>query len=127
MSLYYVPQKTFNFELLVVIPLDKLKLESQASLFKTVMFHNGFEILKKDGKTCNHLKCMQLFISNSKMLTLGIFVYVKFAKLAMCQVLGSIDDEHCFSILFFMKGKLCNHLTTHLDVCDNVFTRLLQH
>jgi hypothetical protein len=28
MSFYYVPQRTFNFELLVVVPLDKLELES---------------------------------------------------------------------------------------------------
>jgi hypothetical protein len=101
-----VPQKTFNYELLMVIPIDKLKLESQASLFKTTMLHNGFEILKKDGKECNHLKRMRLFISSSKVFTLGIFEHVKLAKLTMCQVLGSIEDEHCFSIFIFMKGKL---------------------
>jgi hypothetical protein len=50
MSFYYVPQRTFNFELLVVVPLDKLKLQFQVSLFKTTMIHNAFEILKKDGK-----------------------------------------------------------------------------
>jgi hypothetical protein len=37
MSLYYVPHRMFNFELLVVAPLDKLKFESQASLFKTTI------------------------------------------------------------------------------------------
>jgi hypothetical protein len=84
MFFYYVPQKTFNYQLLVVIPLVKLKFESQASLFKTTMFHNGFEILKKDGKKCNHLKHMRLFISGSKVFTLGIYEYVKLAKLAMC-------------------------------------------
>jgi hypothetical protein len=38
MSLYYVSHRTFNIELLVVTPLDKLKFESQASLFKTTIF-----------------------------------------------------------------------------------------
>jgi hypothetical protein len=83
MSFYYVPQKMFNSKLLEVVPLDKLKFESQASLFKTTMLHNGFEILKKDGKECNHLKHTRLYILGSKMLTLGIPEYVKFAKLAM--------------------------------------------
>jgi hypothetical protein len=50
MSFYYVPQKTFNFELLVVVPFEKLKVESQISLFKTTMIHNVSEILKKNGK-----------------------------------------------------------------------------
>jgi hypothetical protein len=68
----------------VVAPLDKLKLEFQVSLFKTTMVHNASEILKKDGKKCNHLKRMWLFISSSKVLTLGISEYVKLAKLDMC-------------------------------------------
>jgi hypothetical protein len=84
MSFYYVPQKTFNFELLVVAPLDKLKLESQVSLFKTTMIHIAFEILKKNGKECNHLKCVWLLISSFKVFTLGISKYVKLAKLDMC-------------------------------------------
>jgi hypothetical protein len=44
---YYVPQNTLNFELLVVAPFDKLKLESQVSLFKTTMIHNAFEKLEE--------------------------------------------------------------------------------
>jgi hypothetical protein len=42
---------------------------------------------------------------------------VKLAKLAMCQVLGFVEDECCFSTLSFMKGKLHYRLTTHLNVC----------
>jgi hypothetical protein len=46
-----------------------------------------------------------------------MFEYVKLAKLAMCQVLGFVEDEHCFSTLFFIKGKFRNRLTTHFDMC----------
>jgi hypothetical protein len=53
MSFYYVPQRIFNSKLLEVAPLDKLKLESQASLFKITMLHNAFEISKKDGHVAN--------------------------------------------------------------------------
>jgi len=117
MSFYYVPQRTFNFELLLVVPFDKLKFEFQASLFKTTMLHNAFEILKKDGKECNHLRCMWLIVLGFKVLILGISKYMKLAKLTMCQVLGFVEDERCFNTLSFMKGKFCNCLITHLDVC----------
>jgi hypothetical protein len=85
MSFYCVPQKAFNFGLLVVVaPFDELKIESQVYLFKTTMSRNAFEILKKDGKKCHHLKHMWLLISSSKVFTLGISEYVKLAKLDMC-------------------------------------------
>ncbi len=117
MSFYYVPEIILNYELLVVAPLDKLKLESQAYLFKTNVFHNAYEILKKDGKECNHLRRMWLIVIGFKVLILGISKYVKLAKLAMCQVLGFVENERCFSTLSFMKGKFCNRFITHIDVC----------
>jgi hypothetical protein len=41
----------------------------------------------------------------------------------MWYILRLIEDEHCFNILFFMKGKLHNHLIVHFELCRNVFTR----
>jgi hypothetical protein len=60
---------------------------------------------------------MWLIVLGFKVLILGISKYVKLAKLAMCQVLGFVENEHCFSTLSFMKGKSCNCFITHLDVC----------
>jgi hypothetical protein len=34
----------------------------------------------------------------------------------MAMVLGSVEDEQCFSTLSFTKNKLNNQLTTHLDL-----------
>jgi hypothetical protein len=34
----------------------------------------------------------------------------------MAMVLGSVEDERCFSTLSFVKSKLKNKLTTHLDL-----------
>jgi hypothetical protein len=84
------------------------------------MLHNVFEILKKDGKECNHLKCMWSIVLGFKVFILGISKYVKLAKLVMCQVLGFVEDECCFNTLSFMKGKFCNCFITHLDVCVRV-------
>jgi zona occludens toxin (predicted ATPase) len=40
----------------------------------------------------------------------------------MVQVSGSIEDERTFNNLAFMKSKLRNRLTTHLDLCVCMFT-----
>ncbi len=107
----------------MTIPLDKLKLKLLQAFLKTTMVHNSIEILKKDGKQCNHLKHMWLLISTFRLFIQSISKYVKLAKLAMCQVLGFVKVEHCFNALFFIKGKLCNYLTSHLDLCVNMFSQ----
>jgi hypothetical protein len=40
----------------------------------------------------------------------------------MAMVLGNVKDERCFSNLGFMKNKLKNILTTHLDLVVKMFT-----
>jgi hypothetical protein len=43
--------------------------------------------------------------------------YVKLAEIAIVQVLGSVEDEWCFSSLNFMKDKLQNCLASkHLGI-----------
>jgi hypothetical protein len=49
--------------------------------------------------------------------------YFKLAKIAMVQVLGSVEDEQCFSSLEFWKSKLCNQLTTNLGLVVKVFSQ----
>jgi hypothetical protein len=43
--------------------------------------------------------------------------FIKLAKIALVQVRGSIENECTFSIVAFMKTKLWNRLSTHLDLC----------
>jgi hypothetical protein len=38
------------------------------------------------------------------------------AKIVIVKVLGSIEDEWTFNIMSFLKKKLWNHLSTHLDL-----------
>ncbi len=42
--------------------------------------------------------------------------YVKLVEFVMVQVVGSVEDDKCLSILAFMKFKLCNGLRTHLQL-----------
>jgi hypothetical protein len=54
--------------------------------------------------------------------------YIKLAQIAMVHILGSVEDELCFSSLFFMKDKLHNRLAIdHLGVVigihkQNIYT-----
>jgi len=48
--------------------------------------------------------------------------YVKLVEMAMVQIMGSVEDECCFSMLAFMKSKLHNRLITHLHLVVKMFT-----
>ncbi len=48
--------------------------------------------------------------------------YIKVVRIAMVQILGSIEDEKTCNNLVFMKSKLYNQLTTHLNLCVCMFT-----
>jgi hypothetical protein len=39
----------------------------------------------------------------------------------MAMIMGSVGDERCFFNLGFMKSKLRNKLTTHLDLVVRMF------
>jgi hypothetical protein len=47
--------------------------------------------------------------------------YIKMAEIIVVQVIGSMEDEWCFSMFSFMKTKLRNRLMTHLDVVIRMF------
>jgi hypothetical protein len=46
----------------------------------------------------------------------NLFEWFKLGKLCIMMVLGSMEDERTFSNLAFIKTKLQNCLTTHLDL-----------
>ncbi len=48
---------------------------------------------------------------------------MKVVDIVMVQVLDSVEGERTFNNLIFMKSKLHNQLTTHLNLCVRVFTQ----
>ena len=46
---------------------------------------------------------------------------MKVAKIANVQVLGSAEDDRTFNSLSFLKSKLRDRLTTHLDLVVGMF------
>ncbi len=49
--------------------------------------------------------------------------WLKFIELSMAIIMGSVEDERCFSNQGFMKSKLRNRLTTHLDLVVKMFVQ----
>jgi hypothetical protein len=47
----------------------------------------------------------------------------KLAKIVIMQVLGSMEDEHTFSTLSFMKSKLRNHFNEHLPIVVGMYSQ----
>lgn len=45
-----------------------------------------------------------------------LFKYVKLVEMAIGMVLGSVENEHTFSTMNFIKFKLHKWLTTNLDL-----------
>jgi hypothetical protein len=85
------------------------------------MGHN-VETMMQESSNVNPVTWMWLKIQFSPLLVLKLNEYIKVVEIIMVQVLGSIEDERTFSNLTFMKSKLTNRLTTHLDLCVRMFT-----
>ena len=51
--------------------------------------------------------------------------YMKLAKMVAIHVLGSVQDERCFSTLSFLKSKLLIFLDQHLQLVVGMFLQQL--
>jgi hypothetical protein len=107
-----------------VVPrlLDSKHLDVQVSHFKLTMSHN-VEAMMRESKDVNLVTHMWLKIQSSTFLVHKLSEYMKVVEITMVMVLGSIEDVKTFNNLAFMKNKLCNWLTTHLDLCVRMFTQ----
>jgi hypothetical protein len=50
--------------------------------------------------------------------------YLKLVELAIIMVLGSVEDGRTFSNVNFLKSKLWNWLTIHLDLVVRLFAQI---
>jgi hypothetical protein len=62
-------------------------------------------------------------VSNNQLLSHRLLGWLKLIKLFVVMVMGTIEDERCFSNLGLMKNNLRNILTTHLDLVIKNFTQ----
>ncbi len=95
--------------------LDHVLLEQQSSFFMTTM-HSNNEDAMKPLHDYNPTIWMWRRFASSVILEGRIYDYFKLVELTIVVVLGSVEDEHTFSIVIFMKSKLKNWLTINLDL-----------
>lgn len=55
-------------------------------------------------------------IFSSQIFEQKIYEYIRLDELVVMQVIGLVEDEQCFFTLTFMKTKLKNRLTKHLEL-----------
>ncbi len=62
-------------------------------------------------------------IHASQLLFNVFFKYLKVAKIDMVHVLGSVEDEQCFSSIAFLKNKVWNRLNNHLQLVVSMYAQ----
>jgi hypothetical protein len=92
-----------------------IAFDLQRSLFVITMRSNSKLVMHKPFDVNPFTKLWRTF-SSSRIFVEKILVYIKLVELAIVQVIGLVEDEKCFSTLTFMKTKLQNRLTTHLEL-----------
>jgi len=85
------------------------------------MSHNVEPIMVKSFDN-NFVSRLWMKIISFPILICKLSEYKKLVEIAMVRVLGFVEDERTFSNLTFMKNRLRNRLTTHLDVCVCMFS-----
>jgi hypothetical protein len=100
--------------------LDSWQLDAQQAHFKLAMKSNS-QVAMQPPFNENLLTRLWYTLDFA---SLCIYLeYMKFAKIAVVHILGSVQDECCFSSLSFLKNKLRNHLNDHLGVVVGMYSQ----
>ncbi len=95
-------------------------LVEQTSFLKLIMFVNCHAAMSHP-LDCNPCTKIWTNLVNIQLLFHQLFEWLKLIDLSMAMIMGSVEDERCFSNLGFMKCKLNNKLTTYLDLVVRMF------
>ncbi len=93
-----------------------------ASLFKVIMQANNKMVLGPP-LTCNHVTKMWWSLFANVVIKHILSKYFKLVEISIVMVLGSMEDECCFSTLFLTKFKLKNRLTNPFDLVVRMFAQ----
>jgi hypothetical protein len=72
---------------------------------------------------CNPCFRMWALLTINQIICSKLSEWLKLVELSMAMVLGSMEGERCFFNLSFMKSKLRNQLTTHLDLMVRMYAQ----
>jgi hypothetical protein len=102
--------------------LDARTLGFQTSLFKLTMKSNSKGAMEEP-RDRNPLTKLWQKVSQNTLMVHGLFEFIKIVEIAVTAILGSVEDKCTFSTLGFMKSKLRNRLTNHLDTTVKMFSQ----
>jgi hypothetical protein len=65
----------------------------------------------------NYNSCSKMWalLTTNQIICFKLSKWLKLVELSMVIVLGNVENDMCFFHMFFMKSKLRNQLTIHLD------------
>jgi hypothetical protein len=81
-------------------------------IFKIIMQNNHADVLEPP-LVYNPITRLWFTLASNNILQHQLLEYFALAKLFITKILGSIEDECCFSTLSFLKSNLLNRLTKH--------------
>ncbi len=119
---YYEAKRVKPMLLQVAKPLNVNLLDLQMCILKLTMKMQAPKDMDESFDT-NIMTKLWVTINNNALLTQWLSEYLKLAKIAMVLVFWSKKDEQNFSMLAFMKDKLCNKLGPHLDTIIHMFAQ----
>lgn len=110
----------------IMIPglIDRDALISHCSLFKTCMKSNSRTAMLPPYDINPLTKVWRVLQSNHN-LAQNFGEFLKLAEIAVVHVLGSVEDEHLFSTVGFLKSKLRSNLEEHIQVVVGIFSQRL--
>jgi len=76
----------------------------------------NFIVVMKPPLDCNPWSRMWTLLTINQIICSKLLKWLKLVELSMAMVLGSVEDERCFSNLSIIKNKLRNWLIAHLDL-----------
>lgn len=103
-------------------PISWARLNYEASMFKMTMIANAEAAMIRPMEV-NPFTSIWRTISANGLLSHNLSEFIKVAEIACVQVLGSVEDERTFSTLSFIKNKLRNRLTTHMELTVAMFAQ----
>ncbi len=81
------------------------------------------EAIMKEESLVNLVIRLWTKINSSSILKHKLSKFIKLVEIACVQVLRSVENERCFLVVAFMKNKLRNRWTCHLDLCTCFYTQ----
>jgi hypothetical protein len=109
-------------EKVVLALLSAHALDLHVSFFKMIMGHNFDPVLCEENDF-NLFTRMWCKVSGSPFLNHKLSKFIKLAEITIVLVFGFVKDECTFNIMAFMRTKLHNQLSTHLDLCTRFHTQ----